>query len=85
MNSQDHTPDPRLAGLRGKPRRAEHLRLRAVDNAERRAHRRQPTPHAVIIAELRRACLLPAPGPDISESERRGVRNKLKAMRRAGR
>ncbi len=35
------------------------------------------------INELMRACLLPGPGSGLHDDERRKVRNKLKAMRRA--
>ena len=80
-----HVPDPRLDGLRGKPRRTEYLRLKASANAARRAEARLPTRHARVICDLQIAQLLPAPGPDVDEAERRGIRNKLKAMRRSRR
>ncbi len=83
MNSAEYTAlAKRLEGLTGKPRRAKYLALQAEATIARRVWSRHPSPHAVIIAEMKRACLLPAPGPDISEDDRRKVRNKLKAMRR---
>lgn len=86
MNAtNDHVPDPRLAGLMGKPRREKYLELREEVRVAYRKQRRLPTRHAVVCAELRRACLLPAPGPDISADERRAVRNKLKAARKVTR
>lgn len=79
-----HTPIPGLVGLTGTARREVYMRMKAAERAIRREERRRLSPHAIIIRELKRAQLLPAPGTDgLSTDERRRVRNKLKAMRRA--
>jgi hypothetical protein len=70
-----------LEGLTGKARRAAYMALREQMRLAYRAQRRLPTPHQVMIAEMRKATLLPAPGPDLDENERRKIRNKLKAAR----
>ena len=80
----NYIPDPRLEGLTGATRRAEYLRLRAVDRDAQRAAARLPTKHACVVGELKVAQMLPAPGFGDAD-ERRGIRNKLKAMRRAKR
>lgn len=47
---------------------------------------RTNTPHALVIRGIIHAQTLPPPGVDgITEDERRAVRNKLKAMRKAHR
>lgn len=79
-----YTPDPRLEGLTGAARRAKYFAIKATDVAQYRDLRRLPTPHAAVIAELKVAQILPAPSV-LSADERRGIRNKLKAMRRSRR
>lgn len=74
-----------LLGLTGPERRAAYLQSLAADREEWRHARRLPTRHARVICDLQIAQLLPAPGPDVDEAERRGIRNKLKAMRRGRR
>ncbi len=81
-------PDSFVDGVPTLTRDREHERARAAY----RAQRRLPTRHGLVIREMKCATLLPAPGPmatsdddGISDDERRKVRNKLKAMRRAGR
>lgn len=71
------------ASITGAERREVFRRMKENDRLERRDSNRRPSPHAIIIRELKRAQLLPAPGVDLTEDERRRVRNKLKAMRRA--
>ena len=58
------------------------MRLNAALRDAYRAQQRLPTRHALVIAELRMAALLPGPGSGLSADERRRVRNKLKAARR---
>ena len=78
MTSHGNTPSAVLG-------RAAYLAAKAARNAARRAEARLPTRHARVICDLQIAQLLPAPGPDVDEAERRGIRNKLKAMRRSRR
>ncbi len=83
MNTAEIKDQEAARLVRRKARRAAMMAKAVIANAKRRALRRAPSPHTVTIAEMKRACLLPAPGADISEDDRRKVRNKLKAMRRA--
>lgn len=39
-------------------------------------------PHQMIVRGMRQAQMLPAPGDGIDETERRQIRNKLKAQRK---
>ncbi len=72
-----------LHGLTGKARSVVNARLNEALRQAYRAQRRLPSRHALAIRELMRACLLPGPGSGLHDDERRKVRNKLKAMRRA--
>lgn len=46
-----------FSGLTGKPRRDAYLRVKRAERALRRAQRRKPSPHAVVITEMKIASL----------------------------